>query len=91
MTELLPAHRPALYLAPMQDVTDLTFMRVLAGYGGADVYVTEYFRVHAASSEHDHNAPCPKAPAKNRKILRFDGGGGPARGVKVLPHCSKIH
>lgn len=49
MTGLLPADRPALYLAPMQDVTDLTFMRVLAGYGGADVYVTEYFRVHEAS------------------------------------------
>lgn len=33
----------------MQDVTDLSFMRVAAHYGGADVYVTEYFRVHAAS------------------------------------------
>lgn len=49
MSAFFPADRPALYLAPMQDVTDLTFMRVLAGYGGADVYVTEYFRVHAAS------------------------------------------
>ena len=49
MTGILPADRPALYLAPMQDVTDLTFMRVLADYGGADVYVTEYFRVHVAS------------------------------------------
>jgi tRNA-dihydrouridine synthase C len=33
----------------MQDVTDLTFLRVLSRYGGADVYVTEYFRVHEAS------------------------------------------
>ena len=49
MTGLFPSDRPALYLAPMQDVTDLTFMRVLAGYGGADVYVTEYFRVHETS------------------------------------------
>jgi tRNA-dihydrouridine synthase C len=49
VNDFLPADRPALYLAPMQDVTDLTFMRVLAGYGGADVYVTEYFRVHEAS------------------------------------------
>ncbi|GAA5483844.1 tRNA dihydrouridine synthase [Haloferula sargassicola] len=40
---------PTLYLAPMQDVTDLTFLRVLSRYGGADVYVTEYFRVHEAS------------------------------------------
>lgn len=45
----LPDDRPALYLAPMQDVTDLAFMRVLHRYGGADVYVTEYFRVHPAS------------------------------------------
>lgn len=49
MIDLFPTTRPALYLAPMQDVTDLTFMRVLAGYGGADIYVTEYFRVHPAS------------------------------------------
>jgi len=33
----------------MQDVTDLTFLRVISRYGGADVYVTEYFRVHEAS------------------------------------------
>ncbi|MGB6221059.1 tRNA dihydrouridine synthase [Haloferula sp.] len=49
MTDLFPDDRPALYLAPMQDVTDLTFLRVLARYGGADVYVTEYFRVHPDS------------------------------------------
>lgn len=33
----------------MQDVTDLTFLRVLSRYGGADIYVTEYFRVHPDS------------------------------------------
>ena len=32
----------------MQDVTDLPFMRVMQRYGGPDIYVTEYFRVHAA-------------------------------------------
>jgi len=32
----------------MQDVTDLPFMRVMQRFGGPDVYVTEYFRVHAA-------------------------------------------
>jgi tRNA-dihydrouridine synthase len=30
----------------MQDVTDLAFMRVIARYGGPDVFYTEYFRVH---------------------------------------------
>ena len=36
---------PVLALAPMQDVTDLAFMRLISGYGNADVYFTEYFRV----------------------------------------------
>jgi len=41
---------PILALAPMQDVTDLAFWRLMHGYGGADVYWTEYFRVHAVSN-----------------------------------------
>ncbi len=43
--ELLRNPEPILALAPMQDVTDLPFMRLIAGYGNADVYFTEYFRV----------------------------------------------
>jgi tRNA-dihydrouridine synthase B len=46
---LLAAPAPVLSLAPMQDVTTLEFMRVIARYGGADVYWTEFFRVHAVS------------------------------------------
>ena len=34
----------------MQDVTDLPFWRLMARYGGPDVYYTEYFRVHATSN-----------------------------------------
>ena len=49
MRDLLPADRPLLILAPMQDVTDLPFWRVMARYGGPDVYYTEYFRVHRDS------------------------------------------
>jgi tRNA-dihydrouridine synthase C len=45
----LPVGRPALWLAPMQDVTNLAFLRVLARRGGPDLAVTEYFRVHAHS------------------------------------------
>ena len=45
MRSLLPKDRPALVLAPMQDVTDLPFMRLVAEYGGPDIFVTEYFRV----------------------------------------------
>ncbi len=39
-----------LALAPMQDVTDLPFWNLIRAYGGADVYVTEYFRVHPTSN-----------------------------------------
>src|SRR6266508_3278687 len=45
---------PVLALAPMQDVTDLPFWRLMARYGGADVYYTEYFRVHPTSSLEKH-------------------------------------
>jgi tRNA-dihydrouridine synthase len=34
----------------MQDVTDLAFWRLVHPYGGADLYVTEYFRVYATST-----------------------------------------
>ncbi len=46
---MLAGSEPILALAPMQDVTDLPFWKVMAAYGGADVYYTEYFRVHATS------------------------------------------
>jgi tRNA-dihydrouridine synthase len=46
---LLRGDAPILALAPMQDVTTLQFTRVIARYGGPDVYWTEYFRVHGDS------------------------------------------
>ena len=46
---LLQRDEPVLALAPMQDVTDLPFWSVIRSRGGADVYYTEYFRVHADS------------------------------------------
>jgi tRNA-dihydrouridine synthase C len=49
MRDLIPLHRPALVLAPMQDVTDLPFIRVLTRRSRPDWFVTEYFRVHPAS------------------------------------------
>lgn len=49
MRDLFPADRPALLLAPMQDVTNLAFLRVIARRGAPDLCVTEYFRVHPQS------------------------------------------
>jgi len=48
-SNLLKGPAPLLALAPMQDVTTLQFMQVIARYGGPDVYWTEYFRVHGDS------------------------------------------
>lgn len=49
MDALFRQPAPVLALAPMQDITDLPFWRLLRRYGGPDVYFTEYFRVHATS------------------------------------------
>jgi tRNA-dihydrouridine synthase B len=51
---MLARTAPILALAPMQDVTDLPFWRLLASYGGPDVYFTEYFRVYRTSRLDKH-------------------------------------
>lgn len=45
---------PLTALAPMQDVTDLAFMRVTAHYGAPDYYFTEFLRVHGQSHPEKH-------------------------------------
>ena len=49
LQSVLDRPTPVLVLAPMQDVTDLPFWRLMARYGGPDIYYTEYFRVHGTS------------------------------------------
>jgi tRNA-dihydrouridine synthase B len=46
--------QPYTALAPMQDVTDVAFIHVIARYGPPDWFVTEYFRVHATSTPERH-------------------------------------
>lgn len=46
--------QPLTALAPMQDVTDLPFMRLMGQYGPPDYFFTEYFRVHAHSRLEPH-------------------------------------
>ena len=57
-TRQLPAAirpgQPLTALAPMQDVTDLPFMRVAAHYGAPDYFFTEFFRVHSQSRPEKH-------------------------------------
>jgi tRNA-dihydrouridine synthase B len=45
---------PLTALAPMQDVTDIGFMQVIAHYGSPDYFFTEYFRVHESSRLDSH-------------------------------------
>ncbi|AFZ58513.1 tRNA-dihydrouridine synthase family protein [Anabaena cylindrica FACHB-243] len=46
---LLQSDLPFTALAPMQDVTNLWFMKVIAHYGSPDYFFTEYFRVNDTS------------------------------------------
>ncbi len=46
--------QPLTALAPMQDVTDLAFMSVIAHYGAPDYFFTEFFRVHSQSHPEKH-------------------------------------
>jgi len=49
----MPGGRPTA-LAPMQDVTDLPFMKLLGHFGPPDYFFTEYFRVTTTSSLEKH-------------------------------------
>lgn len=49
LRQLLAGDEPILALAPMQEVTDWAFWRLMARYGGPDLYFTEYFRVYPGS------------------------------------------
>jgi tRNA-dihydrouridine synthase C len=69
MRDLLPPDRPALVLAPMQDVTDLAFMRVVARRGAPDWFVTEYFRVHQDSVPAAHIVRSIKENRTGRPIF----------------------
>ena len=48
-SESLLTGEPLLALAPMKDMTDRLFWKLIASYGGADLYFTEFFRVHGSS------------------------------------------
>ncbi len=56
-------------LAPMQDVTDLRFMSVIAHYGSPDYFFTEYFRVYPSSGLHKHILRSITENATNRPVF----------------------
>jgi tRNA-dihydrouridine synthase B len=76
---LLTGPAPMLALAPMQGVTDLPFLRLVAAYGGPDVYVTEYFRVYATSRlEKDILKSVTENPTGRPVIAQMIGNDIPA-------------
>jgi len=84
---LLARPEPLLALAPMQDITDLGFWRLMTQYGGADVYYTEYFRVHADSHlEKDILASITENPTGQPVIAQMIGNDIPSlvRSAKEL-------
>ena len=70
--------RPFSVLAPMQEVTDLPFWRTLVQCGGgADLAITEYFRVHIHSTlEKDILASILQNPTGRPVIAQMIGNDG---------------
>ncbi len=60
---------PLTALAPMQDITDLCFMKTIAEYGCPDYFFTEYFRVHESSRLDQHILRSITENTTNRPIF----------------------
>ena len=67
-----------LALAPMQDVTDLPFLRIIAARGNADLYFTEYFRVHTTAQLERHTIRAITENPTGRPIIAQLIGNDPA-------------
>jgi tRNA-dihydrouridine synthase B len=90
---LLGAEAPMLALAPMQDVTDWDFWKLVQGFGGADFYVTEYFRVHADSRlEKDILRSVVDNPTGRPVVAQMIGNDVPSlvRSAKELQQSSAV-
>lgn len=86
---LLAQPGPVLALAPMQDVTDLPFWRLMAAYGGADVYYTEYFRVYEGSRLDKHIlASLTQNPTGRPAIAQMIGNDVPSL-VRIAKELQK--
>jgi len=66
---LLSSPEPLLALAPMQDVTDLPFWKLMTAYGGADIYWTEYFRIRPDSHLEPHILKSVTANPTGRPVV----------------------
>ncbi len=90
MRDLLPNTRPALVLAPMQDVTDLPFMRVIARRGAPDWFVTEYFRVHPDSCLNAYILRSIMENETGRPVFAQMIGRDPEHLVRTAQHLAEL-
>lgn len=89
LIDLLKSNTPPLALAPMQDVSSLAFWRLQSGYSPADIYWTEFFRVHSDSHlEKWILEAINKNPTGKPIIAQMVGNDIPAlvRSAKQLQH-----
>ncbi|HUQ88738.1 MAG TPA: tRNA-dihydrouridine synthase family protein [Vicinamibacterales bacterium] len=87
MQSLLTGPAPILALAPMQEVTNGAFWTLVHQYGGADVYWTEYFRVHSSSTPETRILDAITRNTTGRPVIAQMIGNDPAelvRTAKVL-------
>jgi len=80
---LFDASSPILALAPMQEVTDGAFWTLVHQYGGADVYWTEYFRVHASSTPETRILDAITRNTTGRPVIAQMIGNDPAELVRT--------
>ena len=63
----------------MQDVTDLPFWKLMTAYDGADLYFTEYFRVHPDSRlDPQHSPSITENPTGRPVVAQMMGNDIPA-------------
>jgi tRNA-dihydrouridine synthase B len=80
---LLEGAAPILALAPMQEVTDGAFWTLIHQYGGADVYWTEYFRVHSSSTPERRILDAIVTNTTGRPVIAQMIGNDPAELVRT--------
>jgi tRNA-dihydrouridine synthase B len=87
---LLQGPAPFLALAPMQEVTDGAFWALVHQYGGADVYWTEYFRVHADSTPERRILQSIATNATGRPVIAQMIGNDIAALVRTAKHLQRF-
>jgi len=81
--QIVPGQPPCA-LAPMQDITNWTFLKIMHEYGNPDYYFNEYFRVHEQSILEPHILRAiAKNPTDRPIFAQFMGEHLPSMGKAI--------